>query len=175
MRKIDKKLNIQKVNLLSEQRYLDNKNLTSEDWKTNLAAGLATAGAVAGANAQTTKHSDIDQTAIPQDGTTKAKIKDTNLANPYNIDSSDQSMIHRRTLPIVGIQTGVTVGKNGEPAVYVYHNHKPSDPQYNWKRDREIVYVKYLDDLYQTKEYRDYMANLHDKEMNKGVDLVTVN
>jgi hypothetical protein len=39
-----------------------------------------------------------------------------------------------RTIPIVGIQSGVTDGKSGQSAVYVYHNHLPSDPNFNEKR-----------------------------------------
>ena len=137
----------------------------SEDWKTNLAAGLATAGAVVGANAQTAKPNDVNQiTKSTQDY--KSKSKDTNLANPYGVE--DDSMIHPRTIPIVGIQTGVTVGTKGEPAVYVYHNHKPGHPNFNPETDREVVYVKNIDTLRKTNEYQEYMRKLNNEKKYKG-------
>lgn len=164
MRKSDKKLNIQKANLLSEQRYVETKNLMSEDWKTNLAAGLATAGA--GANAQTTKSVDPNQQSKTIQHNPSID-KDANIANPFKTDISS---IHPRTLPIVDIQTGVTDGKTGKPSVYVYHKDRHA-PDFNVKTDRETVYVDHLDDLRKTKEYQDYRARLQTKEINKGSQL----
>jgi hypothetical protein len=67
------------------------------------------------------------------------------MANPYG--TKDDSTIHPRTIPIVGIQSGVTDGKSGQ-AVYVYHNHLPSDPNFNVKRDRkqfiQKIYLTYI-------------------------------
>lgn len=166
MRKSDKKLNIQKANLLSEQRYVETKNLMSEDWKTNLAAGLATAGAVAGGNAQTTKSVDPNQQSKTIQHNPSIN-KDINTANPFK---TDISLAHPRTLPIVDIQTGVTDGKTGKPSVYVYHKDKNS-PDFDVKRDRETVYVDHLDDLRKTKEYQDYRARLQNKDNQiAGVD-----
>jgi hypothetical protein len=51
MRRFDKQKNIAAANLLSEQRQTIRDSVT-EDWKTNVAAGLATIGGWAGANAQ---------------------------------------------------------------------------------------------------------------------------
>ncbi len=156
MRKLDKKLNIYNANKLAEERYLN------EDWKTNLAAGLATAGGVAGAQAQNNKTIAPQQQGKEiQHSLTKTNA---NVANPYGVE--DDSMIHPRTIPIVGIQTGVTVGPKGIPAVYVYHNHKPGHPNFNPETDREIVYVSNLDNLRKTNEYQEYM-----RKLNKGRDI----
>jgi hypothetical protein len=47
---INKKISL--LLILSEQRHLTDRDSVTEDWKTNVAAGLATIGGVAGANAQ---------------------------------------------------------------------------------------------------------------------------
>jgi hypothetical protein len=60
------------------------------------------------------------------------------MANPYG--TKDDSTIHPRTIPIVGIQSGVTDGKSGQSAVYVYHNHLPSDPNFNVKEIGNSLY-----------------------------------
>jgi hypothetical protein len=82
--------------------------------KTNV-AGLATIGGVAGAN-QTNKP------MAPQQGKeiqySPSEKPTSNMANPWY---KDDSTIHPRTIPIVGIQSGVTDGKSGQSAVMLYH------------------------------------------------------
>jgi hypothetical protein len=46
----------------------------------------------------------------------------------------DDSTIHPRTIPIVGIQSGVTDGRVDNQLFMFYHNHLPSDPNFNVKR-----------------------------------------
>lgn len=94
MRRFDKKLNINKVNLLSEQRYLNSKDMVNEntseleeDWKTNLAAGLASLGGGIGANAQQTAPTQTTPTT-QQAPTPKPAAK---AANPFNIGSTTKS------------------------------------------------------------------------------------
>jgi len=94
MRRFDKKLNINKVNLLSEQRYLKSKGIVNEntseleeDWKTNLAAGLASIGGGIGANAQQTEPNQSAQTT-QQAPAPKPAAK---AANPFNIGSTTKS------------------------------------------------------------------------------------
>lgn len=169
MRRIDKILNIQMANLLAEQRYIKTKNLMSEDWKTNLAAGLATLSATAGSNAQSTKSLDQNQQSKTIQHNPSVD-KDINAVNPFQTDISS---IHPRTLPIVDIQTGVTDGKTGKRSIYVYHKDRHA-PDFNVKIDRETVYVDHLDDLRKTKEYQDYRARLQNKKMDKGIQLTGI-
>jgi hypothetical protein len=61
----------------------------------------------------------------------------SNMANPWY---KDDSTIHPRTIPIVGIQSGVTDGKSGQSAVMLYHNHLPSDPNFNVKEIGNSLY-----------------------------------
>jgi hypothetical protein len=156
MRRFDKLANIKKANVLLEKRIIEEKSLLKEDWKTNVAAGLASIGGVAGANAQTNK------TVAPEQGKeithNQASKSNSDVANPFGVE--DTSMIHPRTMPIVGIQSGVTDGKTGKSAVYVYHNNKPGDANFNVKRDRETVYTSNLSDLYKTVEYQNYARSL---------------
>jgi hypothetical protein len=89
MRKIDKKLNLQKANLLAEQRYLKNKGFIvendielEEDWKSNVAAGLATVGSFGAQSAQgQTQQNNNNQTtqqSVQQRG------NDGKTADPFN-------------------------------------------------------------------------------------------
>lgn len=146
MRKFDKKLNIVKANLLSEQRYLENKEGLSEDWKTNVAAGLASVAAGAGANAQNHQAPQQNQATTIQHQQAQ-KQDDGKTSNAFNTP---------RTLPIAAIQTGVQDGKTGKSGVYVYHK-LPSDPTFDVNTDREIVYNENLPNLRKTVEYQDYM------------------
>lgn len=87
MRRFDKKINIQKANLLSEQRYLESKGIIDEDWKTNLAAGLASVGGAVGASAQQPVSNPMNNiTQTSQQSTPK-----TNVANPFNVSQSTNS------------------------------------------------------------------------------------
>ncbi len=66
MRKFDKLKNLKKVNLLSEERYLDNKKIFCEDWKST-AAGIGMAlGSLTCANAQNVQPKDSTQQQIVQ-------------------------------------------------------------------------------------------------------------
>ena len=144
MRKIDKKLNISKVNLLSEQRYLDEKNGLEEGWKTNMAAGIASLGAGMGAQAQ----------QAPQQA---QNIEKTIQATPtnQNDDKVDKSAFFGKIKPIFNIQTGVQDGKTGKPSVYVYYKD-PKDPSFDVNKDRETVYNDNLDQLRRTVQYQNY-------------------
>jgi hypothetical protein len=94
MRRFDKKLNIDKVNILFEQRYIksksiivENKSKLEEDWKTNLAAGLASIGSVAGTNVE--KQDTTQTTQTTQQG---VGVKpETNMADPFNVNSQLKS------------------------------------------------------------------------------------
>lgn len=154
MRKIDKKLNIAKLNLLSEQRYLEEKNCLEEGWKTNMAAGIASLGAGMSAQAQ----------QAPQQQS--QGIEKTIQATPssQNDANVDRSAFFAQTKPIFHIQTGVQDGKTGKPSVYVYHKD-PKDPSFDVTKDRETVYTQNLDDLQRTQQYQEYMKRMHDKQM----------
>lgn len=156
MRKIDKKLNISKLNLLSEQRYLDEKNGLEEGWKSNMAAGVASLGFGMGAQAQ----------QAPQQA---QGIEKTIQATPTSQNDAkvDKSSFFGQTKPIFHIQTGVQDGKTGKSSVYVYHKD-PKDPSFDVAKDRETVYTQNLDNLQKTQQYQDYMKRMHDKQV-KGV------
>lgn len=145
MRKIDKKINIIKANLLNEERYLNEKNGINEGWKTNVAAGLASLAGGMGANAQSQDAPQQNQTSIQHQETPKQD--DGKTSNAFNTP---------RTLPIVHIQSGVRDGKTGKSGVYVYHK-LPTDPSFDVNRDREMVYNDNLSLLRNTIEYQDYM------------------
>lgn len=160
MRKIDKQLNIAKANLLSEQRYLTIKEGLDEDWKTNLAAGLATAGGVAGAHAQQApKQSNVQGVDKAIQATAPKQQDNAKVANPFGVDNS---ATFGQVKPIVKIQTGVQDGKTGEPSVYVYHKD-PNDPTFNPKTDRETVYTRNLDQLRNSVQYQDWQKRMHAK------------
>lgn len=61
-----------------------------------------------------------------------------------------------RTKNIVSIEYGVTCGKTGKSAVYVYFKSKSSQG-FNVKTDREIVYVENIANLQRTVEYQSYL------------------
>lgn len=66
MRKFDKLNNLKKANLLSEERYLDNKKTVGEDWKST-AAGIGMAlGSLSCANAQSVQPKDSAQQQMVQ-------------------------------------------------------------------------------------------------------------
>jgi hypothetical protein len=173
MRKIDKQINIANTNLLSEQRYLTIKEGLDEDWKTNLAAGLATAGGVAGAHAQQApKQAPSQQTTQQQ--APSLKTADGKTADPFGVsynssanpNSTDMSASVGQTKPIVKIQTGVQDGKTGNPSVYVYHKD-PNDPSFNPATDRTTVYTRNLDQLRNTVQYQDYQKRMHAQQQAK--------
>lgn len=187
MRKIDKKLNIVNANLLSEQRYLtvkEGNETLSEDWKTNLAAGLATAGGVAGAHAQQApKQAHAQQTdKTIQHQAPSLKTADGKTANPFhasdntsaNSNSTDMSASVGQVKPIFKIQTGVQDGKTGYPSVYVYHKD-PNDPSFNVATDRETVYTKNLDQLRNSVQYQDYLKRMHAQKQQQQQQAVAVN
>jgi len=95
MRRFDKKINIDKVNLLAEQRYLKSKGLLNEnvseleeDWKTNIAAGLASLAGSAGSA------KNIDP-KLPQSTQTtqyaSSPRPQTNVSDPFKIGQSTKS------------------------------------------------------------------------------------
>jgi len=61
-----------------------------------------------------------------------------------------------RTKNIVSIEYGITCGKTGKSAVYVYFKAKTSQG-FNVKTDREIVYVENIANLQRTVEYQSYL------------------
>jgi len=95
MRRFDKKLNIDKVNLLFEQRYLKSKDIVNEniseleeDWKTNLAAGLASlAGSAGSAKTIDPKLPSTTQTTQR----TSSPRPQTNVSDPFKIGQSTKS------------------------------------------------------------------------------------
>jgi hypothetical protein len=109
MRRFDKQKNIAAAIIIEKD--LTDRDSVTEDWKTNVAAGLATIGGVAGA--KRTKNKPM----APQ------RFRDSTNENP--LQNMLQPMVQRmiqlfpRTIPIVGIQSGVTDGKSGQSAVYV--------------------------------------------------------
>lgn len=133
------------------------ENKLNEGWKTNLAAGLATA--VSGIQAQNSTSSETNSIGKEIQQTKQIK-SDTNVADPYNVNRDNSIW---RTIPIVGIKYNVNVGKLGTPAVYVYHNRTPEDPGFNPKTDREVVYMSNIDNLRRTAEYQKYMRGLQNK------------
>lgn len=64
-----------------------------------------------------------------------------------------------QTKKIVAIEYGVTCGKTGKPAVYVYHKSKKS-AGFNAQTDREIVYTQNLDILQNTVQYQEYIKSI---------------
>lgn len=160
MRKIDKQLNIANANLLSEQRYLTIKEGLDEDWKTNLAAGIATAGGVAGAHAQQAPQQSQNQQAGTTIQNQTPKQDNSGVADPFNVNGKDMSATYGHTKPIFKIQTGVQDGRTGQPSVYVYHKD-PNQPGFNPDTDRTTVFTKNLDMLQKTREYQDYQKRMH--------------
>lgn len=61
-----------------------------------------------------------------------------------------------QTKKIMSIQYGVTCGKTGKPAVYVYHKSRTAK-DFNYKTDRELVYTSSLDILYKTVQYQQFI------------------
>jgi len=61
-----------------------------------------------------------------------------------------------RTKNIVSIEYGVTCGKTGKSAVYVYFKAKTSQG-FNVKTDREIIYIENISNLQRTVEYQSYL------------------
>lgn len=156
MRKFDKKLNILKANLLSEQRYVEEKDPLNEGWKTNVAAGLASLAGGMGAQAQSQAPQQNQATSIQHQQAQKQD--DGKTSNAFNTP---------RTLPIVAIQSGVQDGKTGKSGVYVYHK-LPTDPDFDVNRDREIVYNENLPNLRKTVEYQQYMRNKQGGQQAQG-------
>lgn len=159
MRKFDKKLNILKANLLSEQRYAEEKNPLNEGWKTNVAAGLASIAGGAGANAQAQQAPQQNQGTSIQQAQGQQQDK-SGVADPFNVDKSG---FIGQTKPIFKIQTGVQDGKTGKPSVYVYHKD-PNDPSFNVATDRETVYTQNLDQLRKTVQYQDYLKRMNSQQ-----------
>jgi hypothetical protein len=93
MRKYEKKINLNRVNVLNEQRYLNQKGYISEneideDWKTNIAAGLAMA---AGGTAKAQNPSPNQSTPSKEISTNQGLSQDDNVANPFNIQTKANS------------------------------------------------------------------------------------
>jgi len=93
MRKIDKKINLNKANILVEQRYLAKKGFISEsdieeDWKSNVAAGLATVGSMGSMAAQNNQDSNPNQNSkeITQQQQNKS---DSDVANPWGVKKTN--------------------------------------------------------------------------------------
>ncbi|APZ82900.1 hypothetical protein [Flavobacterium phage FL-1] len=61
-----------------------------------------------------------------------------------------------QTKKIVSIEYGVTCGKTGKPAVYVYFKKKGS-AGFNVSTDREIVYTQNIASLQNTVQYKSYI------------------
>ena len=64
-----------------------------------------------------------------------------------------------RTKKIVHVQTGVTDGKTGKNAVYVYQK-LPTESGFDPKKHRETVYNENLENLSKTTEYQAYRKGL---------------
>lgn len=64
-----------------------------------------------------------------------------------------------QTKTIVSIEYGVTCGKTGKSAVYVYHKAKTA-ANFNPATDREIVYTQNLAALQNTVQYQNYIKSL---------------
>lgn len=156
--------NIESANILAEQRYLESKGL-DEGFGRNLAAGLAaTAASMGGAHAAEKGPVDPVKPSVNQQVQSQIdKGFGDKVANPFNASDT-----FANTKPILGIQTGVTDGKTGKSGVYVYHNRLPSDPNFNPKTDREMVYVENLPNLRRTKEYKDYMQKAQNANTEKS-------
>lgn len=73
--------------------------------------------------------------------------------NSFGNTKNINDVPHTKT--IVSIEYGVTCGKTGKSAVYVYHKSRTSK-DFNYKTDRELVYTSNLDILYKTVEYQKY-------------------
>jgi hypothetical protein len=93
MRKYEKKNNLKKANILAEQRYLLNKGLITEndadldeDWKSNVAAGLATVGSLGAQQAQAQTPSSNNQS---YQQSTQRKTNDVGVADPFNTKKSN--------------------------------------------------------------------------------------
>lgn len=78
-----------------------------------------------------------------------------------SLSSFGQSKINDvpQTKNIVSIQYGITCGKTGKPAVYVYFKEKTSKG-FNPKTDREIVYTQNLAELQNTVQYQVYIKSI---------------
>lgn len=94
MRKYEKKLNLKKANILAEQRYLLNKGLIvendadlDEDWKSNVAAGLATVGSLGAQQAQAQTPSSNNNQTYQQ--STQTRTNDSGAADPFNTKKSN--------------------------------------------------------------------------------------
>lgn len=182
MRKFDKKLNILKTNLLSEQRYAEEKGELTEGWKTNAVAGLASLAGGVGANAQQAPQQQPQMDKTTQHQAPSLKTADGKTANPFgasnqtsvNPNTTDVSAFVGQTKPIFKIQTGVQDGKTGNPSVYVYHKD-PNEPGFNPATDRTTVYTKNLDQLQNTVQYQDYMKRMHAQKQAKQQQGLAVN
>ncbi len=64
-----------------------------------------------------------------------------------------------QTKKIVSIEYGVTCGKTGKPAVYVYFKQKTASG-FNAQTDREIVYTENLVLLQKTIQYQSYIKSI---------------
>lgn len=62
-----------------------------------------------------------------------------------------------QTKKIVSIEYGVTCGKTGKSAVYVYFKEKTASG-FNAQTDREIVYTQNLASLQNTVQYQSYTS-----------------
>lgn len=64
-----------------------------------------------------------------------------------------------QTKKIISIEYGVTCGKTGKPAVYVYFKEKTASG-FNAQTDREIVYTQNIAVLQNTVQYQSYIKSI---------------
>jgi hypothetical protein len=96
--------------------------------ETNVAIGLASIGGVAGANAQTNKqHQEQGKEITHNKHLNQIQSCKSILGRRYINDSP-------RTICQLLAPDRVTDGKTGKSAVYVYHNNKPGDANFDVKR-----------------------------------------
>lgn len=78
-----------------------------------------------------------------------------------SLSSFGQSKINDipQTKKITSIQYGVTCGKTGKSAVYVYHKEKTAKG-FNAQTDREIIYTENLVNLQKTVQYQSYIKSI---------------
>ena len=97
MRKYEKKNNLIKVNILNEQRYLKQKgyiveNEIDEDWKSNVAAGLAMTAGLGGSANATERPNDPSQ-SNKEISFNQGDLKNNNdVANPFNVQKNDKKL-----------------------------------------------------------------------------------
>lgn len=143
-----------------------------EGLRNYVAGGLAGLASLAGGNAQAQQapkslSGDVNQQVktINHD-INKTGTGDKKTADPFKVAKADNSASRPVTIPIVGIQTGVTSSK-GIPSFYVFHNRLPGEQGFNPKTDRELIYNSALPDLMKTLEYQNFMKKTQEDLIKK--------